>query len=129
MKVDEATKAFVATTINQLLTKGGMDNFAIFNLNSDYYIQMSAQPNTDQMYCEAVSNTFIKSSNTLSESQMNDLLTLGWEAPVDNGNYSLMYDINSDADTYMLAELICKTVDKVYFRSSFGKSQLTLNLE
>lgn len=128
MQVDETTKAFVVKTINQLLTEGGMDNFAVFNFNSDYYIQMAAEPDADKVYCEAVSNNFIKSSNTLSESQMNDLLALGWQA-TDGGNYSMMYDTDSDADKSALAELICKTASKVYFCSAFGERQLTLNLE
>lgn len=129
MQIDEATKTFVITTINQLLTKGGMDNFAIFNLSSDYYIQMSAEPNADKLYCEAVSNNYIQSSNVLSESQMNDLISLGWIAPGSDGNYSFLHDANSETDKNAVAELICKTASKVYFRSSFGKSQLTLNLE
>lgn len=128
MQIDEATKAFVIATINRLLTEGGLDNFAVFNFNSDYYIQIYAEANADKIYCEAVSNNFIKSSNTLSESQMNDLTSLGWSGP-DNTNYSLSYDINTDADKSTLAELICTTASKVYFRSSFGQSQLTLNLE
>lgn len=129
MPINEATKAFVVATINQLLTEGGMDNFAIFNLNSDYYIQMSAELDAEKVYCEAVSNNYIKSSNELSKSQMNDLVALGWNAPKDNGNYSLLHDATSDTEKNTLAELICKTADKVYFRSSFGQSQLTLNLE
>lgn len=125
---NEQTKALILNTINQLINQGGSDNFAIFNLDEDYYIQIAANIGKLEMYCEAVGNNFLDSMNSLNPKQWEKILALGWKTPYESGNYHLTHLIDTPTERATLAELICITAHQIYGVSSIREKDLELNL-
>jgi hypothetical protein len=120
----------ILSIIEQLITKGLDENFAIFNLSKDYYIQISAVKDDTEVYCEAISNNYLPKENQLTMPQINQLKSLNWEEPASpQDNYSNNFPINSASEKTELANYLIKTAATVYNCEIITEKMVDLNLD
>jgi hypothetical protein len=116
--------------IEELITKGLDENFAIFNLSKDYYIQISAVKNDTEVYCEAVSNNFLPENNQLTMPQINQLKSLNWQEPSSpQENYSNNFPINSASEKTALVNYLMETATTVYNCEIITEKMVEINLD
>jgi hypothetical protein len=120
----------ILSTIEQLITKGLDENFAIFNLSKDYYLQISAVKNDTEVYCEAISNNYLPTDNQLTIAQINQLKNLNWEEPASpQDNYMNNFPINSTAEKTILVNYLIETAATVYNCAIITERMVDLNLD
>lgn len=120
----------ILMSIQIILNKGGSNNFVIYELGEDYYIQLSASPGDTEIFCEAVSNKNLSEGLKLSELQQSTLLELRWHKPNQHhDNYCIRHLVNSEHNRNALAQLIVITADRVYNYTEFNSNSIRVNLE
>ena len=123
-------KEVIISAIEQILYKGGKSNFLIFNLDSDYFIQMAAGRGDYEIYCEAISDNYLEEDKRLTKEQKGILRSLLWNDPKSSeDNYYIKYKVNSELSRIRLAELILKTANQVYNCERIDIENIILNLE
>ena len=63
----DVNREVILSAIEQILYKGGKGNFVIFNLNSDFFIQMAAGRGDYEIYCEAISDNYLDEGKLLTK--------------------------------------------------------------
>ncbi len=122
-------RIILVSIIEQLLYEGGDDNFVIFGLNSDYYIQLATSKGDYEIYCEAVSDNYLETEMSLTTKQKNNLNKLSWNQPQNSeGNYYLEHKVDSELARKTLAELILNTANDVYHTKEINFDSIVLNL-
>lgn len=114
----------IANAIREIATDGG---FAIFSAdeNKNYYVQVSIQANTGQVYGEAVGNSFLADDAQLSSDTISKLEELGWSlSGGEQSNYSQTWE-GTRADA--IAAALTSTLREVYDWD--GSSELGLTVE
>lgn len=120
----------IIAAIEQILYKGGKSNFVIFNLNSDYFIQIAAGRGDYEIYCEAISDNYLTEEKILTKAQKDALSNLNWNDPKNSeDNYHMKYKVHSELKRKELAALILKTANQVYNCESIDIENIILNLE
>ena len=120
----------ILSIIEQLVTKGLDENFAIFNLSKDYYIQISAVKNDTEVYCEAISNNYLPENKQLTMPQINQLKSLNWEEPSSpQDNYSNNFPINSASERTVLVNYLMETASTVYNCEIITEEMVEINLD
>lgn len=120
-------RELILFTIDKLINAGNYENFAILALKKNCYIQLAAAIGDKEVYCEAVSDNFLKQK--LSKIQIKTLENLGWNAPEDaQSNYSLTLPADSKEAIFDLADFILKTAQTAYNTENIEKRNLELNL-
>lgn len=118
------------SVIEEIIYNGGEHNFAIIQLNEDYYIQIAASRGDYEMYCEAVGNEYLEEETYLTEEQVVNLIKLKWELPVESiSNYNQIHKVDSERSREELAELIIETSNKVYMIKEIDIEKIDINLE
>lgn len=116
--------------IEQLVEKGGYENFAVISLSKDYYVQLSAEKGDSEIYCEAVSNNYLPEGQQLSEAQIQELTRLNWHPPTSpQENYSNKFTVNSPTEKNELVNYLIETASSVYGCSIITQRMVELNLE
>lgn len=120
----------ILSIIEQLVTKGLDENFAIFNLSKDYYIQISAVKDDTEVYCEAISNNYLPENKQLTMPQINQLKSLNWEEPSSpQDNYSNNFPINSASERTVLVNYLMETASTVYNCEIITEEMVEINLD
>lgn len=123
-------QTLILAIIEELITKGLDENFAIFNLSKDYYIQISAVKNDTEVYCEAVSNNYLPENNQLTMPQINQLKNLNWQEPASpQDNYSNNFPINSESEKTALVNYLMETATTVYNCEIITQKMVEINLD
>ncbi|WP_291724392.1 TY-Chap domain-containing protein [Bernardetia sp.] len=115
--------------LKRLIEEGGTQNFLIINLSKSYYIQVAGEFYSSHLFFEAVSNNFLPTKNQLSSSQHQRLLTLGWNSPTKEGNYTYKTSINSSEEYNACIEFVEKTAKEIYGIDVIDEFMIELNLE
>jgi hypothetical protein len=120
----------ILSIIEQLVTKGLDENFAIFNLSKDYYIQISAVKNDTEVYCEAISNNYLPENRQLTMPQINQLKSLNWKEPASpQDNYSNNFPISFSSEKTVLVNYLIETAATVYGCQIITERMVDLNLD
>ena len=120
----------LSSIIEKLISKGGYENFAIINLSNGYYVQLSAEIGDTKVYCEAVSDNYLKYGNKLPPTQIEALKVLKWEDPASpQDNYSTVFSVNSAAEKLELVNHLMRTVTSVYNTPMISERSVELNLD
>ncbi len=120
----------ILSAIEQIIYEGGKSNFVIFNLNSDYYIQMAARRGDYEIYCEAISDNYLEEGKLLTQAQKETLKKLSWNDPENSeGNYFIKHNVDSELSRTNLSGLISKTANQVYSCEEIRAGNVILNLE
>lgn len=120
----------VQSIIEQILYEGGTDNFVIFGLGSDYYVQLTASKGAYEIYCEAISNNYLEAELMLTQEQKNYLHHLSWNPPKGSDeNYYLKHKVDSELDRAELAALILNTATLAYNCKTINFDSIVLNLQ
>jgi phage terminase Nu1 subunit (DNA packaging protein) len=128
----QAVIAQIAEALEKIQTAGGKGNFVIFDVDvqKNYYVQASGQPNDPHLVVEAVSNEYLAAADRLSEEQEDQMAFLGWDAPDGQQvNYTLEANIETAAQRRQLAEKIYATLSKVYGFEPDRELEINLVLE
>lgn len=124
-------KNLIISMIETLIYHGNDEeygNVALLHLDG-YYMQFLSRKGAYEIYCEAVSNYYLDEHESLNESQINQLLTLGWQTPKDGeGNFFMNYKIDSEKARENLAEIIVKTSQEVYHLPFLEEDHLELQM-
>jgi len=118
----------VINAIEEITTQGGEQNFCIIYLTEDYYLQFTGSKDSNELYCEAVSNQFLVKELQLSDIQNQQLLDLGW-SEADFGNYSKTVRIQTAEAKIQLVKLIMETAKDVYKTPINDDTEFTIELE
>lgn len=121
-------KELVLSVIEAIIYTGETNNFGIFNLGEDYYIQIVGNRGDYELYCEAVSNVYLEETALLSPEQESQLFALGWTVAPEQ-NYSLRHNVDSEDSRGQLADLILQTAELVYNCTEIEESNIILELE
>lgn len=97
---------------------GAPQNHVIFEMG-DYYLQIASSRGAMEVYCEAVSNEFLEESVCLNESQMQEMLKLGYKEPLSEENYSIEMPCDSHGNRTKIGVLFYRTA-KIY-----GSTEIT----
>ena len=89
---------------------GAPQNHVIFEMG-DYYLQIASSRGALEVYCEAVSNEFLDESICLNDSQMQDMLKLGYKEPLSEENYSIEMPCDSHENRVKIAKLFYLTAE------------------
>jgi|AntRauTorckE5430_2_1112549.scaffolds.fasta_scaffold03743_3 hypothetical protein len=120
----------ILSLIEQLVTKGLDENFAIFDLSKDYYLQISAVKDDTEVYCEAISNNYLPRDSQLTMAQINQLKSLNWQEPASpQDNYMNNFPINSAAEKTILVNYLMETAATVYNCTNITEEMVDLNLD
>ncbi len=100
------------TLVERNADEGG---YLIFNdaEGSSYYVQ-AAEVTEETLHLEAVSDNYLSHLEELNQAQVDALLAMGWEEPVDNGNYSMDLEDTSLAALTSAAKKLERTLKEVY---------------
>ncbi|MBN2499277.1 MAG: hypothetical protein JXB38_00840 [Anaerolineales bacterium] len=122
----------IVAALEQIQTAGGTGNFVIFDVDvqKNYYVQASGQPNDPGLVIEAVSNEYLAAADRLSEAQEDQMAFLGWDAPDGQQvNYTLEANVETTAQRQQLAEKIYATLSEVYGMQPNEELEINLVLE
>ena len=122
----------IIAALEKIQTAGGTGNFVIFDVDvqKNYYVQASGQPNDPHLVIEAVSNEYLAAADRLSEEQEDQMAFLGWDAPDGQQvNYTLEANVKTAAQRRQLAKKICATLADVYGLQPDGELEINLVLE
>lgn len=129
---DNSTR--IATALRLLVQEGGEGSFVIFlaDEKKNYYVQCAGERGKTTLHCEATSNEVIKPPFQLSETQVAQLLSLGWKSPIPGDvSYSNFYrdwDASDDRSRTQIAREIIRTLE-VYRFPANQKLAVQLSLE
>ncbi len=100
------------TLVERNADEGG---YVIFNdaKGSSYYVQ-AAEVTEGTLHLEAVSDTYLSHLEELTQDQVNKLLDIGWDEPLENGNYTIDLTETSPETLASVAKDLEKTLKEVY---------------
>ena len=126
----EKSKLLFVNAINAIRMKGGEGNYLIIELSTDYYLQLACAKDSDEIFCEAVSNNFISLPKHLDTNKQNRLVEIGWEKPVKKkDNYSKTVIIKNDLDVITLVEKMLITASEIYNVAEIKESMFDMELD
>ena len=113
-QIDNVTmQDIVLSLIEDIIYKGGKNNYVVFSLDKYYYIKIKSVQGTHEVYCEAVGDFYLEGQ--LSKEQKGKLKRLNWKSPNRKwGNYYLIHKVDSEKQREQLANLISYTAKLVY---------------
>ena len=95
-------------------------SFVILDFEN-YYLQYLLLTNSGEIWCEAVSNEFLKVKDTLSNIQIERLLNEGFIKPYENdkhgnqmANYRKLYKATSTNDFIMIIDEGIRIIEEIY---------------
>lgn len=123
-------KITLLNLIEDLLYKGNEENFATLSFDEEYYIQLAGGKGTTDLYCEAVSNYYLKKEHLyLSQTQKETLGKLGWQRTKSGaGNYYQTRKVRDDKGKAALVALLYKTMKEVYGQETLNLETISLHL-
>ena len=122
----------IETALRLLTKEGSWGSFVIFfsDKAKNYYVQCAGERGKTKMHCEAVSNESLKPAFKLGETQIQQLLSLGWNPPKDvsDPNFYRDWEILDDESRTRIAREVMDTL-AVYGLSPNQKLEVELTLE
>jgi type III secretion system-like peptide-binding chaperone len=112
----------------RLVTEGDSSNFLIVSIG-DAYVQFSAGKGDKDVYCEAVSNSYLPPTRLLTFEKASRIRAMGFEEPSDGGNFSRTSDLSTREAAYELAKATCRIFSEVYDCSADSTFKYELVLE
>jgi len=117
----------IAAGLRKLASEGGSNNFLIVS-SGDFYIQFAAEHGAREVWCEAVSNSYLPAARKLSLEKINELKRRGF-AISDTENFSRKFPLAGEEDARKLAGMAVEILERAYGCSSDSPVKIELNLE
>ncbi len=116
----------------------GAGSYLIVDME-DVFVQFSGTRGDSELWCEAVSNQYLRTSRRLAEPQINQLIALGFapltrtpDEPSARGtspNFGRHIDIGTETRLYDAAQLVNEVLCGVYGCALDGEMTLSLHID
>lgn len=128
----EDNVARIAESLRRITREGGDGNFVIFLVDEakNYYVQFGASRGDTELRGEAVSNEYLEPEFALSERQIRQLSSLGWQYdPHESPNFYRDWEVKNDDDRLAVAQDVMRMLTQVYGLSPDQEFTIEINLE